>query len=139
MNEELTHFLRKNKKHIISVSLDNICNRDLNYYGKNEKVDTLNKINSLVEVIIRCTENNENGEMISYMHAISKERYKNGYILFEIQTVINYIEENIWKLLQKSDVENKVDALRMISSYMGIAKHELADDFIKYSSGDATL
>ena len=133
MNKELRDFLTQNKDLIIAASFDSICKRKLNYYGNNEKEDTLHKLKSLLEVIVRCIENNEKSEIVAYIHAISKERYKNGYILFEIQTVINYIEENIWNLLQQSSIGHKVEALKLISSYLGVAKQQLASDFIKYS------
>jgi len=138
MNEDLINFLREHSADIINLSFDDISHRDLNYYGKNQKSITLKRISSLVDVIISCIENDDNGEIISYMHAISKQRYQNGYILFEIQTVINYVEENIWKLLQNSNLKHKVEALRLISGYTGIAKHELARDFIKYSSDETS-
>ena len=139
MNKEITLFLKQNRPEIITLALETIEKNKFDHYGKNERPQNAEKFSLLFDTMLICIENNNINAMIHYINKIARDRFLEDFILFEIQSAINSIEESAWKILEKKSFLYRVDAFRLISRITGIAKLTLSTHFEEFNENEDKL
>ncbi|MCU0372306.1 MAG: hypothetical protein MUE56_03565 [Ignavibacteria bacterium] len=73
--------------------------------------------------------------MLSYTEKIAKERFNNGFDLYEVQTAINTLEELIWKKIFCEIKPSKLaETLGLLSTILGSGKDNLARTYVALAS-----
>ncbi len=64
---------------------------------------------------------------VEYLQSVAQERFREGFFLEEIQSALNILGEEVWKIVaEEAPVDNRVEYLGQVSSTIGAAKDQLA-------------
>jgi hypothetical protein len=75
--------------------------------------------------------------LLDHAHEIAAERFHRGYDLSDVQRAYNSLEEAIWaRLFAEDGPEQYRTVLPWVSSAIGMAKDELARDYVKLAASD---
>jgi hypothetical protein len=104
-------------------------------YDKEGDERTKEKLRMFYNTLTESVRNKSLIPMINYAEKIANERFSSGYDLYEVQTVINELEEAIWKrIFREIKPENLAEALGLVSTVLGIGKDTLARTYVSLAT-----
>ena len=115
----------------VSFALEN--NYHLRHYNNPE---TPMHLNALFNQLLLCVKYQNIIQITKYADKISRMRYKSNFDLYEIQTIVNLLQEVIWKNLCQVLPQNEVSSnLALISSILGAFKDAIACSYVEMANG----
>jgi hypothetical protein len=131
----LLTLLEKHQNEIVEKAYVEISTVKLKGYSKVGKERTKTKLTNLYKKVIECVKKKELIPMLNYTERIAKERFDNGFDLYEVQTAINTLEELIWKKIFCEIKPAKLaETLGMLSTILGSGKDNLARTYVALAS-----
>lgn len=131
----LLTLLKNYKQEIVEEAYQNFEPVKLHGYTKVGEERTKEKMCNLYNVLIECVENKTLIPVLSHTEKIANERYQSGYDLHEIQTVINALEQSVWKrVFSKIEPEKYPKYLGLVSTVLGAGKDNLARTYVELAS-----
>ncbi|MCX8105613.1 MAG: hypothetical protein N3D80_07080, partial [Ignavibacterium album] len=84
---------------------------------------------------INCIRDKNLLPMSEYAGKIAKERFENGFDLYEVQTAFNVLEEELWNtVIENIEPQNLGEALGLVSTVLGAGKETLAINYVELAS-----
>jgi len=89
---------------------------------------------ALLDVLVRCCRLHHLDDAVSYADRLAAERHTGGYPLLEVQTVVNVLEETVWRsVMADLPAEDQGYALGLVSTVLGAVKDALARGYLVHS------
>lgn len=127
--------LEKNTETILKEAADSVSRSRLEHYEKAGKKQVEERLRVLFQLAIRSMREKKLSFVNEYVGPLAPERFASGYDLREVQTVINVLEETIWKMVVKEiDPSELAGALGLVSTVLGSAKDILGQTYVSLAS-----
>jgi hypothetical protein len=94
---EFTNLLEKKSAEIIESALASLNRAHLKSYTKSTEQKNRSRLMNLLSLTRQCIKEKNLLPITEYSEKIAKERYKQGFDLFEVHTAFNVLEEVLWK------------------------------------------
>jgi hypothetical protein len=119
---------------ILLDALESLEKIHLIHYG-NLKPELIRfRLSKLLEAFVKSVETSSIDEMTNFISKISDERYELGFELYEVQTVINILEESLWKkILIFVDEDKQISAMKQVSDILSKGKERLVNEYANIS------
>ncbi|HEX4825985.1 MAG TPA: hypothetical protein VFV19_16920 [Candidatus Polarisedimenticolaceae bacterium] len=128
--------LRANADDIVEQSVDAVLGSKLTRYTASGRDVLRCRLSALLDVLARGIEAHDAAPTIARACSIAAERYADGFELQEVQCAINILEATVWQVLARElPVERFADAIRAMSSILGLAKDALARSYVELAAG----
>lgn len=115
---------------ILLDSTDSLIRADLPHYVDLSPGLIRFRILKLQQALIKCIENQSCDKLLEYMKTVAVERFNQHYDLYEILTVINILEESLWKRISEFvDDDEKYKAMKKVSYLFNAAKEKLISEY----------
>lgn len=119
---------------ILLDALDSLSKIHLIHYDNLKPQLIRFRLSKLLEALVKCVESSSMDEMTNFISKISDERYELGFELYEVQTVINILEESLWKKIQIFiDEDKQISAMKQVSDILSQAKERLVNEYANIS------
>lgn len=93
------------------------------------------RLTKLFDVALRCLAEGRVDPMLAHAVNIAHERFGAGFVLLEVQTAINVLEEALWKrVLATVSPEEVAGALGLINAVLGACKDALARTYVELAA-----
>lgn len=136
--KDILNTIQKNRDAIIDNSLKELSRSSLPHYSENSETVNRERLTFLLNKTIECIEAKNLLPMTVYAEEIAQKRFEKGYLLQEVQTAFNVLEEILWQLLIKEiNPPDYPEALGIVSSIMGAGKQPLAIEYVSLVTGKA--
>ena len=136
---EFTNLLEKKSAEIIESALASLNRAHLKSYTKSTEQKNRSRLMNLLSLTRQCIKEKNLLPITEYSEKIAKERYKQGFDLFEVHTAFNVLEEVLWKrVVQNIEPQKLGEALGFISTVLGTGKETLALTYVALASKHKT-
>jgi hypothetical protein len=97
------------------------------------------RLGTLYELVVRCAAERRLAPILDYAVHLAEERHAAGFDLGEVQTVINVLEEAIWRVvLVDVPAADQGEALGVVGTILGAAKDKLACTYVSLATSQPT-
>lgn len=132
----LTEVIKTHRQNVIEDSLSELSRSSLKHYSGNPEDVNRERLTALFDKSLECLELRNLVPMTLYAESIARKRFGEGYLLQEVQTAFNVLEEVLWQLIiEKVQPPDYPEALGLISSVMGAGKQSLAVEYVALVTG----
>ena len=108
----------------------------LKHYKDTESLVAI-RLKSLYNQLISCLKYNNISQLYKFAEEIAIERFNSGFKLFEVLTVINIFQAEIWKYVSQNFPQKEIlSNIAIISSIFGVFKDEIACTYVKLSANN---
>lgn len=131
----LVRLLRDRSEDILAAGTQAVRCRHLRSYERAGAEGIRTRLEALLDRVVTCIEERHLDPMVAYGEELGRERFSSGFELAEVQTVVNVLEELLWKeAMEGLPPENYREALGLISTLLGAAKNALACSYVSLAS-----
>jgi hypothetical protein len=103
----------------------------LSHYNATGPVATGERLRVLVDLLVECCRTRRLERVVVYADSLAAERHESGYLLGEVQTAINVLEEAVWAAVTAdAPPDQQGYALGVVSTVLGAIKDRLACAYI---------
>ena len=133
---DATALLRAHADEVVEQSVEAVLGSKLTRYVSSGRDVLRGRLAALLEVLAAGIEARDAAPMVAKVSEIAGERYADGFELQEVQCAINVLEASVWQLLARElPVERFAEAIRAVSTILGLAKDALARSYVALASG----
>jgi hypothetical protein len=119
---------------ILLDAMDSLGKAHLSHYDNLKPELARFRLSKLFEALVKSIETSSNVEITNFIGKISGERYELGFELYEVQTVINILEESLWKkIMIFVDEDKQISAMKQVSEILTTAKERLVIEYSQVS------
>ncbi len=134
---DLIGLLKQKLEEILDEAVEKMTRSHLKHYDQIGSDQTKELLRMLCTTLVNSLEAKSRTPMIRYAKQIGDQRFSSGFVLNEVQTAFNVLEESIWKqILEQVKPEESADAIMSISELLRIGKETVAR---VYFSGVAAI
>jgi len=128
---EVAVFLEEHEHQLLAATHAAVSRAHLDQYDAAGAEATDERLKALLEVVIECCRCHHLDAAVSYGGSLAAQRQSGGYPLAEVQTVINVLEESIWRAIM-ADIAPEAQgyALGLVSTVLGAVKDSLACGYL---------
>lgn len=132
---DLKTLLGEKGPEVVAEAMEAVRRAHLAHYDAAGNEETRRRLESLYELVVRCSADRRIRPMLQHAEKVAAERFAAGYGLFEVQTAFNVLEEAIWKrVLDELPPGELAQALGTISTILGMGKDALARSYVSLAS-----
>ncbi|HET8529448.1 MAG TPA: hypothetical protein VFL60_11085 [Gaiellaceae bacterium] len=90
------------------------------------------RLEVLFDALVDAGRTNDVHAIVEYARTVARVRFAAGYGLGDVQVAVNALEEATWKcVLAQVPPEEAAEALRVVSTVLGLAKDALAQEYVR--------
>ena len=131
----LDSLLEERREVILDRAAEAVRRAHLDHYGPGESERTRERLERLFDLVRESVGSHRVNELMRYSDSIAAERFASGFLLFEVQTAYNVLEEAIWhQVLERVPPEGLAEALGLVSTVLGMGKDALARRYVSLAS-----
>ena len=131
---DVAAFLDARRTELVNTATVTVGRAHLAHYEAAGQAHTEERLVALLDVLIRCCRQHHLDEALSYADRLATDRHRSGYPLLEVQTVINGLEEAVWRsVISDLPAEDQGYALGLVSTVLGAVKDALARGYLAHS------
>jgi hypothetical protein len=128
--------LRAHAEAIVEQSVDAVLASTLTRYAVSGRDILRIRLAELLDTLIEGIATRNATPMIAKASSIASERFADGFELQDVQCTINILEAAVWQLLARElPTDRFVDAIRAVSTILGVTKDQLARHYVALASG----
>lgn len=132
---ELIKLFESKSQEIIDAALSSLKRAQLKSYSQSSEQENKMRLINLLSLTINCIKDKNLLPMSEYAGKIAKERFENGFDLYEVQTAFNVLEEELWnRVIENIEPQNLGEALGLVSTVLGAGKETLAINYVELAS-----
>lgn len=132
---DLVRLLKDKQTEIVTEAGEMVQRSRLLRYTEAGPAEATERLNRLYNLMLSSLETRNLVPVMDYMTQVAAERFEAGYDLREVQTVINVLEETIWKVVVESvSPEQLAESLGLVSTVLGAAKDSLARAYVSLAT-----
>ena len=128
---DVAAFLEARSAEILASAEAAVARTHLEHYEAAGPAVNAERLAALMAVLLNCLREHRLEPALEYGESLAHERHATGYELSEVQTVINVLEESVWRTLAAAAPrESQGYALGLVSTVLGAAKDKLACTYV---------
>ncbi|HTZ10383.1 MAG TPA: hypothetical protein VMB72_15025 [Acidimicrobiales bacterium] len=128
---DVAGFLSARRQALVDGAEGAVGRRDLAHYRAAGTEVTRARLEALFDVVVTCCAEHRLEPALDYGTALAVERHADGHALGEVQTVINIVEEALWRaVLAEVPADAQGYALGLVSTALGAVKDRLACAYV---------
>lgn len=132
---DLVVLLTDRQAEIVAEATEIVQRSRLQRYSEAGPGQATDRLNRLYGLMLTSLQSRNLVPVIDYMTQVAAERFEAGYDLREVQTVINVLEETIWKVVVQSvPTEQLAESLGLVGTVLGAAKDSLARAYVSLAT-----
>ena len=136
---ELLNLIEKQSAEIIKAALNTLSCANLKSYSKSSVQENKIRLLNLLSLTQQCIKEKNLLPMTEYADKIAKERFESGFDLYEVHSVFNVLEQELWnRVIKNSKPEKLGESLGYISTVLGAGKESLALTYVALASKHKT-
>jgi len=127
----LVELLENSSEKVVKDSVETMRRVNVKHYSFNGPESLRKKIYLLYDHVFQSVIHKNVVPFVSYVQKMAAQRFESGFELQEVQTVLNVLEESLWReVLYQMPREDQLKALGLISSIVGSGKDALARTYV---------
>ncbi|MCP4574136.1 MAG: NAD-dependent malic enzyme [bacterium] len=136
---ELVDLLRGKTDDLLADAVTELHRAHLEHYEAQGLDAVRQRLSDLLERTLTCLETGRAEPIVEWATKVGRERFVEGFDLFEVQTSINVLEEVIWRrVLAAVGPNDLAHALGLANAILGMAKDKLAREYVALARDVAT-
>jgi hypothetical protein len=136
---DVATFLEDRAETILDAARQAVQRRALGRYEADGIELTTDRLRILFDLAVRCARRQDTQPVQDYAAQIGFARQRAGYELAQVQSVINVLEEQMWKaVIDGVPPEHLGYALGVVSTILGVAKSRMAVAFLDATGSKPT-
>ena len=128
-------FLEDRRTSILDAAGHQVARAHLTHYEAAGPATTEKRLRELFDVLVTACRTHHLDDADRYADSLAEDRHQHGYSLSEVQTVINVVEEAVWKsVTTDAPSDEQGYALGLVSTVLGAIKDRLACVYVSQVS-----
>ncbi len=131
---DVATFLEVRRDQLIEAAEAAVERAHVAHYEADGQDVTGHRLDTLLTTLVDCCRSHRVDTARSYANALAAERSSRGYPLLEVQTVINVLEEAVWRsIASELPASEQGYALALVSTVLGAVKDALARGYLAHT------
>src|SRR5690349_9413675 len=128
---DVVQWLRDNAARLVDDTSATIARAHLRHYDSAGAQATRGRIAEMHAKLVECLATRQLQPIVDHARVIAAKRFAAGYDLFEVQVVLNALEETIWKhLFETIPTGEVVEPLGLVTTVLSSGKDALARAYV---------
>lgn len=129
---DVATLLEDNRAVLLSAARTSVERAQLTHYPRDRADVIEQRLDALLDVVVTACRTRRLDEAVAYAAALAAERHSDGFPLAQVQTVINVLEEAIWRLVVAEFApEDRALALGLVATVLGSVKDHVACKYLE--------
>lgn len=139
MLQKVAEFLASRSEEILADATAHVTRAHLPHYEQAGVTVAAERLRALYALVVRCASERHLAPALAYAVHLAEERHAAGFDLGEVQTVINVLEEAIWRaVLAAVPPAEQGETLGVVGTILGATKDKLACTYVSLATQKPT-
>jgi hypothetical protein len=122
---------------VLERATTEVAARRLPHYEAVGPAEIHDRLAALLDVVVRASRERNLEPVVAYSDELARTRQHTGHELSEVQTAINVLEEQLWRVvLDGAQADCHGQGLGVVSTILGAVKDRLACDYVARVGGE---
>jgi hypothetical protein len=132
---EFTVVLSDARTEIVEEALKAVDRSHLSHYESLDPAELRGRLEALFDTVFECLSTRRLDLIIKYAEQLANDRFSAGFVIGEVQTAFNVLEESMWHRIVVASPNNELaESLGLLTTVLGVGKDALARTYVSLAS-----